>query len=77
MILSLPAFWESAMDWTLAYLVVPALLVFAFSTALRRYCIRRICKHYSDGSGSFVFDELPEKKSCSLNLIGRTDRKQE
>ena len=34
----------------------------------------RLFGRSNDGSGGFVFDELLEKKSCSLNLIGRINK---
>ena len=51
-----------------AYLVVPAILGFAFSMALRQYRIRKIRQHYSNGSGVYVFDELLEKKELLAEL---------
>ncbi len=44
-----------------AYLVVPAILGFAFSMAVRRYRIRKIRERYGDGNNGFVFDELFKK----------------
>ena len=44
-----------------AYLVVPTILGFAISMAVRWYRVRKIRERYGDGSGGFVFDELKEK----------------
>ena len=44
-----------------AYLVVPAILGFAFNIALRQYRIKKIRNRYGDGSNGFVFDELLKK----------------
>lgn len=44
-----------------AYMVVPAILGFAFSMAVRWYHIRKIRERYGDGSGGFVFDNLHEQ----------------
>ena len=44
-----------------AYLVVPAILGFAFNIALRQYRIKKIRERYGDGSNGFVYDELLKK----------------
>ncbi|MBR5912865.1 MAG: carboxylesterase/lipase family protein [Selenomonadaceae bacterium] len=44
-----------------AYLVVPAILGFAFSMALRKYRIWKIRKIYGDGSNGFIVDNQFEK----------------
>ncbi|MBO4400823.1 MAG: carboxylesterase family protein [Selenomonadaceae bacterium] len=44
-----------------AYLVVPTILGFAFSMAVRWYRVRKIRERYGDGSGGFMFDNLHEK----------------
>lgn len=43
------------------YVIIPPLLVFAFSKVFRRYRIRKIRQRYGDGRKGFVFDEWLEK----------------
>ena len=50
-----------------AYMIVPAILGFAFSMIIRWYRIRKIRERYGDGSNGFVFDDLLEKKLFSMN----------
>ena len=57
-----------------AYLVVPAILGFAFSMALRWYRVRKIRERYGDGSGGFVFDELLKNKDL-LDEMNRQNQK--
>ena len=55
-----------------AFLVVPALLGFAFSMALRQYRIKKIRKRYGDGSDGFVFDDILDKSEIDeLNQQNR------
>ena len=57
-----------------AYLVIPTILGFAFSMALRWYRVRKIRELYGDGSGGFVFDELLKRKEL-LEELNRQNRK--
>ena len=54
-----------------AYLIVPAILGFAFSMALRRYRVRKIRRLYGDGSNGFLFDELLKRKDFLAELNGQ------
>ncbi len=45
-----------------AYLVVPAILGFAFSMIVRWYRVRKIRETYGDGSNGFVFDDLLKRQ---------------
>lgn len=52
-------------------MVVPALLGFAFSMALRQYRIKKIRERYGDGSDGFIFDDLDKSEIDELNQQNR------
>lgn len=55
-----------------AYLVVPAILGFAFNMALRWYRIKKIRERYGDGSDGFVFDG--QLKKSDLDELNRQNQ---
>ena len=64
-----------------AYMVVPAILGFAFSMIVRHYRIRKIRKRYGDGSDGFVFDgqlkksDIEELNRQNQQIHGAFDEK--
>lgn len=56
-----------------AYLVVPAILGFAFSMAMRWYRVKKIREIYGDGSDGFVFDDLLKNKEL-LNELNQQNK---